>query len=195
MKSFSEFLAIVEFLVLSQGKDVETALRDVQVPVHLADQIRSYLAGPVEIARADLILKQQALHLCTPLPDDHPQPYTTGFRTYLLDERNWKRPVVETLELTSLDLVSRIPEPDAAPLFQQRGLVIGYIQSGKTAAMAALIARAADQGYKLFIVLAGLMNDLRSQTQKRLDQEIAGTSEDPVRDAPYVIRPLQNGDD
>ena len=63
--------------------------------------------------------------------------------------------------------------------FQQRGLAIGYIQSGKTAAMAALMARAADQGYKLFIVLAGLMNDLRSQTQRRLDQEIAGASENP----------------
>jgi hypothetical protein len=187
MKTFSEFLAIVEFLVKSQSKDVETALREVQVPVHLGEQIRSFLAGPIELARADLILKQQTLRLCTPLPDDHPQPYTSGFRTFLLDHRGWQRPVVETLEATSLDLVCRIPKPDAAAAYQQRGLVIGYIQSGKTAAMAALIARAADQGYKLFIVLAGLMNDLRSQTQKRLDQEIAGNSEDLLRDAPFVI--------
>lgn len=187
MKTFAEFLAIVEFLITIQGKDVETALREAQVPVHLAEQIRSYSAGPVDIARADIILKQQTLELCQPLAADQPQPYTTGFLKYLLDHRGWNRPVVDTLEATSLDLVCRIPQPNAAPSFQHRGLVIGYIQSGKTAAMAALIARAADQGYKLFIVLAGLMNDLRSQTQRRLDQEIAGASEDPARDAPFVV--------
>lgn len=187
MKSFSEFVAIVEFLVKHQGKDVETALREAQVPVHLADQIRSYLTGPVEIGRAGLLLKQQTLHLCEPLADDRPQPYMAGFRAYLLDERKWNRPVVETLEQTSLDLVCRLPRPASASDFQQRGLAIGYIQSGKTAAMAALMARAADQGYKLFIVLAGLMNDLRSQTQRRLDQEIAGASENPNHDAPYVV--------
>src|SRR5581483_557572 len=141
MKTFSEFVAIVEFLVKHQGKDVETALREVQVPVHLAEQIRSYLTGPVEIGRAELLLKQQTLALCAPLPDDSPQPYTAGFRTYLLDERKWSRSVVETLENTSLDLVCRLPKPNSANSFQQRGLVIGYIQSGKTAAMAALIAR------------------------------------------------------
>ena len=115
MKTFSEYLAIVDFLIKHQGKDVETALREAQVPVHLAEQIRSYLAGPVDIARADLILKQQALELCQPLPDDHPQPYTSGFLKYLLDHRGWNRTVVETLEATSLDLVCRIPKPDAAP--------------------------------------------------------------------------------
>ncbi len=187
MKSFSEFVAIVEFLVKHQGKEVEAALREVQVPVHLADQIRSYLTGPVEIGRAGLLLKQQTLRLCEPLTDDRPQPYTAGFRAYLLDERKWNRSIVETLEHTSLDLVCRLPKPGSPSEFQQRGLAIGYIQSGKTAAMAALMARAADQGYKLFIVLAGLMNDLRSQTQRRLDQEIAGTSESPTHDAPYVV--------
>jgi len=190
MKSFSEFVAIVEFLVKHQGKEVETALREVQVPVHLADQIRSYLTGPVEIGRSGLLLQQQTLTLCEPLTDDRPQPYAAGFSAYLLDERKWSRSVVETLEQTSLDLACRLPKPNSALDFQQRGLAIGYIQSGKTAAMAALMARAADQGYKLFIVLAGLMNDLRSQTQRRLDQEIAGTSENPNHDAPYVVHDL-----
>lgn len=186
MKTFAQYLTIVEFLK-DQGKDVDTALREAQVPVHLADQVRSYFEGPVEIARADLILKQQTLSLCTALPADHAQPYTTAFLEFLRGQRGWNRSVVDTLAETSLDLVERIPQPNAAPKFQQRGLVIGYIQSGKTAAMAALIARAADQGFKLFIVLAGLMNDLRSQTQKRLDQEVTGQSEDLLKDAPFVV--------
>ncbi len=187
MKTFAEYLAIVEFLIKLQGKDVEAALSEAQVPVHLAEQIRSYLAGPVEITHADLIVQNQTLALCSPLPPTTPQPYTTGFLKFLLDHRGWDKSVINTLEVTSLDLVCRVPKPGAAPAFQQRGLVIGYIQSGKTAAMAALIARAADQGYKLCIVLAGTMNDLRSQTQRRLDQEIAGTSEDTDRDAPFVV--------
>lgn len=187
MKSFSEFVAIVEFLVKHQGKKIDTAIREAQVPVHLVDQIRSYLTGPLEIVRPDLLVQQQTLQLCKPLGDDRPQPYATAFRTFLLDERKWNRSVVDTLDQTSNDLVCRIPQPLTASKFQQRGLVIGYIQSGKTAAMAALTARAADQGYRLFIVLAGLMNDLRAQTQRRLDQEITGSSENPTHDAPYVI--------
>ena len=43
MKTFSDYLAIVDFLVKHQGKDVETALREAQVPVHLVEQVRSYL--------------------------------------------------------------------------------------------------------------------------------------------------------
>ena len=186
MKTFSDYLTIVTFLIEHQGKDVETALREALVPVHLVEQVRIYLAGPIDIIRADIIVNPQELELCQPLPADHPQPYTGAFLKFLLDNRGWNRTVVDTLAETSLDLIGRIPKPGAAPKFQQRGLVIGYIQSGKTAAMAALIARAADQGYRLFIVLAGLMNDLRSQTQKRLDQEIAGRSENP-RDAPFVV--------
>src|SRR4051812_39166499 len=117
MKSFSEFLAIVEFLVKHQGKEIEAAMREAQAPVHLAEQIRSYLTGPVEIGRPGLLLQQQTLPLCTPLPDDRPQPYTAGFRAYLFDERKWSRTVVEGLEQTSLDLVCRLPTPTSAPKF------------------------------------------------------------------------------
>ena len=81
--------------------------------------------------------------------------------------------------------MERLPKPDSAIEFQERGLVIGYIQSGKTATMSALIARAADEGYKFFIILGGLWKDLRAQTQRRLDQEITGESDDSS-DGPFV---------
>ena len=55
------------------------------------------------------------------------------------------------------------------------GLVVGYVQSGKTANYSGLIARAADSGYKFIIVLTGGTSDLRNQTQKRLSKEITGT--------------------
>src|SRR5262249_52528168 len=56
--------------------------------------------------------------------------------------------------------------------FDSRGLVLGYVQSGKTANYSAVIAKAADAGYKLIVVLAGVHEALRVQTQRRLDREI-----------------------
>lgn len=53
-----------------------------------------------------------------------------------------------------------------------RGLVVGYVQSGKTTNFTGLIASAADAGYKLFIVLSGIHSNLRRQTQERLDADL-----------------------
>ena len=120
------------------------------------------------------------------MSDNAPQPYFTAFHDFLLNERKWDRSTVETLAETSNELIERLPRPNGAKAFQTRGLVVGHIQSGKTANMAALIARAADQGYKLCIILGGLWNDLRSQTQRRMDQEITGHSNLGAIDGPFV---------
>lgn len=52
--------------------------------------------------------------------------------------------------------------------YRTRGLVVGFVQSGKTTNFTAVMAKAADRGYKLFIVLSGIHNTLRRQTQIRL---------------------------
>ena len=57
---------------------------------------------------------------------------------------------------------------------QRRGLVVGHVQSGKTGNYTGLICKAADAGYKIIIVLAGLHNNLRAQTQIRLDEGFLG---------------------
>lgn len=54
----------------------------------------------------------------------------------------------------------------------RKGLVIGYVQSGKTANYAGLIAKAVDAGYRIVIVLAGMHSNLRAQTQARLDGDL-----------------------
>jgi len=186
IKTLSDAVMIVEFLAKKQGKALEAAIDEADVPLHLREQVRKYFAPPLDIAPADLIVDPEARRIprCDPSPDS-PQQYFGAFSRFLIDERGWSKATVDTLASTSLDLVRWLPRPDGAPSFQGRGLVVGYIQSGKTANMAALIARAADQGYKLFIVLGGLWKDLRAQTQRRLDQEIAGSSDDPA-EAPYV---------
>lgn len=56
----------------------------------------------------------------------------------------------------------------------RRGLVIGDVQSGKTATYSGLICKAADAGYKVVILLAGITESLRQQTQERIDESIIG---------------------
>jgi hypothetical protein len=182
--SFSQYLAVIHVLTTAQGMTVDDAIAMAAVPMRLQDQLRIYLRGPVEIRRPDVLVDgRETIEFCAPLTGS--QPYMMALRNYLIDARRRDRVVVENIEATSLELVQRLPRPDAADRYAHRGLVVGYIQSGKTASMASLIARAADQGYRLFIVLAGLYKDLREQTQRRLDQEITGRSERPS-DGPFV---------
>jgi hypothetical protein len=60
--------------------------------------------------------------------------------------------------------------------FASRGLVLGYVQSGKTTNFISTIAQAADVGYRLIIVLSGVTNNLRKQTQERLEMSLTGTN-------------------
>ena len=55
-----------------------------------------------------------------------------------------------------------------------RGMVVGHVQSGKTANYTGLICKAADAGYKLIVIIAGIHNNLRSQTQMRIDEGFVG---------------------
>jgi hypothetical protein len=79
---------------------------------------------------------------------------------------------VESVASESLRILSLLPDPSGAGAFQGRGLVVGYVQSGKTANYTAVAARAADAGYRMVIVLSGIHDSLRNQTQRRLEREL-----------------------
>lgn len=81
------------------------------------------------------------------------------------------RNVVDEIDNASTKVVAHLADPHIRNL-EKRGLVLGYVQSGKTANYTAVMAKAADAGYCLFIVLSGLHNNLRRQTQVRLDSDI-----------------------
>ncbi len=75
------------------------------------------------------------------------------------------------------DATSRVLDLAGAPgwpTIQTKGLVLGYVQSGKTTNFMGLIAKAADAGYRLFIVLSGITDNLRSQTQERIEEVLVG---------------------
>ena len=83
---------------------------------------------------------------------------------------------IKSVDEESTTIVSLLDSPGQEQ-FSTRGLVIGHVQSGKTGNMAAVIAKAADTPFKFFIVLSGMTDSLRNQTQSRLDADIVSTCE------------------
>ncbi|MFE7773120.1 Z1 domain-containing protein [Streptomyces sp. NPDC057445] len=90
----------------------------------------------------------------------------------LLRKNGWSQEsAINSLDDSSTRVVSLLNHPKERT-FSTRGLVVGYVQSGKTTNFTSVMAKAADRGYKLFIVLAGIHNGLRRQTQARLVQQL-----------------------
>lgn len=100
------------------------------------------------------------------------------YRRYLLDVKKWAYDSVEALNVSSDEIVGQLGDPTSKTPFDRRGLVAGSVQSGKTASYMALMAKALDAGYRVVIVLAGIHNSLRHQTQTRIDEEIIGVGTD-----------------
>lgn len=84
----------------------------------------------------------------------------------------WTKEMIKNLDDASTLVVANMAPPDSDKSVKCKGLVLGYIQSGKTANFSATIAKAIDEGYKLIIVLAGMHNNLRKQTELRLREEL-----------------------
>lgn len=78
---------------------------------------------------------------------------------------------VKSLDDASTKIVSLLQPPGAGSI-RTRGLVVGYVQSGKTENFTAVTSKAADVGYRFFLVLSGMNNALRNQTQDRLTKDI-----------------------
>lgn len=81
------------------------------------------------------------------------------------------RDVVDDIDTASTKVVAHLADPHIRNL-KKRGMVVGYVQSGKTANYTAVMAKSADAGYRLFIVLSGLHNNLRKQTQVRVGKDL-----------------------
>lgn len=93
-------------------------------------------------------------------------------RRFIAQGLRWGDYEIDSLDVSSNKVLSHLESPHYPEPFLVKGLVIGYVQSGKTANFSALIAKAADAGYKIVIVLSGLHNTLRQQTQRRLQRDL-----------------------
>ena len=101
--------------------------------------------------------------------------FWTRYKRYLAEQKHFAPEVISQLD----DLTDRIldklfnPQRDDV-IINKKGLVVGQVQSGKTANYTGLICKAADAGFNLIIILAGIHNNLRSQTQTRIDEGFLG---------------------
>ncbi|MFC9963765.1 Z1 domain-containing protein [Nocardia ignorata] len=96
------------------------------------------------------------------------------YRRYLEDVVNLPPVVVRRLDQSSDEVLGQLEDPRRPGPWRRKGLVIGQVQSGKTGQYIGLAAKAVDAGYRFIVVLAGIHNDLRSQTQLRIDEGLLG---------------------
>ncbi len=143
---------------LAFGADLRKAL-DVAVPVHKEP-------GPVTISREfqPWYTREQAANRSF---------YWTSYER-LLRRKDWNDTAVSSLDEAAHAVVERLADPTRDDPYGARGLVVGYVQSGKTANFTGVTAKAIDAGYRLVIILGGTLNLLRGQTQRRLDMELIG---------------------
>lgn len=113
--------------------------------------------------------------------------YASAYEKFLLKE-GWPPRMVQSLSDVTGRILGHLQDPRSdGTSWDRRGLVIGHVQSGKTANYTGLIARAADAGYKFIIVIAGIHNNLRKQTQERVDEAFIGRSSDPEDRRPIGV--------
>lgn len=112
--------------------------------------------------------------------------YSDAYEKYLKTQR-WHPTLVQSLSDVGTRILGHLQDPASEGSWNRRGLVIGHVQSGKTANYIGLVAKAADAGYKFIIVIAGIHNNLRKQTQERIDEGFIGRSSDPTNRVPTGV--------
>lgn len=100
--------------------------------------------------------------------------YWDDYEAYLRDVKKWPAPSITSLDETTTEVIERLSRPTRPEAKQTKGLVVGYVQSGKTANFTGVVAKGIDAGYRLIIVLTGTIEILRAQTQRRMDMELMG---------------------
>ena len=119
------------------------------------------------------------------LEDEEFEPWLDGERSNIdffyweryrkmLGQKNFSAQVLAAFDSVTDTITGHLENPNKKGMWKRRGMVVGHVQSGKTANYTGLICKAADAGYKVIIVIAGIHNNLRNQTQIRIDEGFIG---------------------
>ena len=100
--------------------------------------------------------------------------YWDRLKRYYMQGGQLPPKVVSVLDNVTDEVLDYCGDPEDQGTWSRRGMVMGHVQSGKTTNYAGLICKAADAGYKVIILLAGITNSLRAQTQERIDEAFIG---------------------
>lgn len=111
--------------------------------------------------------------------------YYPRYRKWL-SQKGFVSNVLGVLDKDTDKIVGLLGDPLQPKPWSRRGLVVGHVQSGKTANYSGVICKAADYGYKFIVVLAGIQEDLRAQTQERVEEGFVGSNSDKEAKDPIV---------
>ncbi|MDY0194393.1 MAG: Z1 domain-containing protein, partial [Aliarcobacter butzleri] len=100
--------------------------------------------------------------------------YADRYKKYLTEEEDFSRQVVDKIYETTDNILDFMANPTLQLNKIKKGLVMGNVQSGKTANYLSLINKASDVGYKLIILITGVHENLRKQTQGRVNSGFIG---------------------
>lgn len=119
-------------------------------------------------------------------------PYYWNRYRQLLQKKRLPRDVITSTDEVTDRILDRMGNPHDTNPWDRKGMVVGHVQSGKTANYTGLVCKAADAGYRLIVVIAGIHNNLRNQTQARIDEGFVGRDtgrleKRDTRDKPKVI--------
>ncbi|WP_084062730.1 Z1 domain-containing protein [Arenimonas malthae] len=162
----------------------------------LVRRMSAALLDPVDVDTIKAVSQQLEREFSVRLGPAH--TLSSGHKPWLrakaheIDFRYWRRyrellmqqgfggNVVNRLAEITDDILDLAGDPEKEGDWSRRGLVVGHVQSGKTANYVGVINKAADAGYKLIVLVAGIHSNLRSQTQERVDQGFVGRDSDQV---------------
>ena len=175
-------------LLIDKGPPTEKQLQDMIAEVRIAQMCQ------VEDVEADVIFKELTAKFgvvmgpITGINSEYNPWLANAKRQENFSDFYWRRhteyiatqgfanqAVMRTIDEDTDIVLDRLENPQKTDAsWKRRGLVMGHVQSGKTQNYTGLICKAADAGYKVIIVIAGIHNNLRNQTQIRIDQGFIG---------------------
>ena len=138
------------------------------------------LTDIVDSINARIPVKEQPTVIDTDFVDWYKGDRRTANANYwpiyeeVLKGKGWNADSISAVSRQATEVIRRLDDPLGPMAGGKRGLVVGHVQSGKTANFTAVMAKAIDAGYRFVIVLAGTLDILRNQTQRRLDMELFG---------------------
>lgn len=181
-----EQLRIMVEGILAQELPTQTKIREVIA------RVRTACPDVTDTQAEDLALEFETIHGVrmtdgATLQDPDFEPWLSDARSdinfyywyryrRLLAEKGFSSQVLGGLSNVTDRILGLLGNPGKSGKWDRRGMVMGHVQSGKTANYIGVAAKAADAGYRVIIIIAGLQNKLRNQTQRRVDEGFIGFS-------------------
>ena len=146
------------------------------ITAHQVEETAKQIEAKLSISMSDSLSLQADFEPWLPGRRSTVSPYYYDrYRKFLAND-GFSASVLGVLDKDTDKIVGLMQDPELQGRWARRGLVVGHVQSGKTANYTGVICKAADYGFRFIVVLTGIQEDLRVQTQERIEEGFIGIS-------------------